>query len=103
MALGLSEPWVIENIKFDAVEKRLDIFLDFKKGASFSCPKCRKNGCKAYDTEEAVWKHLNFFQHTTYLHTRNVRTNCSDCGVLSAEVPWARPDSGFHSLIQGQI
>lgn len=103
MALGLSEPWTIEKIKFDAVEKRLDIYLDFKKGALFTCPKCRKQGCKAHDTIKSVWRHLNFFQHTTYLHARRPRTNCSDCGVLSAEVPWARPGSGFTYLFESFV
>jgi transposase len=103
MALGLSEPWTIENIKFDAVERRLDIFLDFKRGSSFACPKCGKKGCKAYDTEEAVWRHLNFFQHTTYLHARRPRTDCGDCGILSTDVPWARPGSGFTYLFESFV
>ncbi len=30
-ALGLSKPWNIEKIDFDAEAKRLDIFLDIQK------------------------------------------------------------------------
>ena len=103
MALGLYEPWSIENIEFNAAERRLDIFLDFKRGATFSCPKCGKKGCKAHDTKEAVWRHLNFFQHTTYLHARQPRTNCGDCGILTAEMPWARPGSGFTYLFESFV
>ena len=34
-ALGLQGPWFIQNIEFSSELKRLDIYIDFKKGSSF--------------------------------------------------------------------
>ncbi len=38
--LGLEEPWIIKEIKFDHKEKRVDIFIDFPRGSRFPCPVC---------------------------------------------------------------
>lgn len=102
MALGLQHPWFVEKIQFNAEGKRLDIYLDFPKGSEFACPRCGTKS-KAYDTEDKVWRHMNFFQHECYLHARIPRINCcgkDKCGVLLVEVPWARPQSGFTLLFE---
>jgi hypothetical protein len=31
--------------------------IDLAKGATFPCPKCARDGLKAYDTEEKTWRH----------------------------------------------
>ena len=101
-ALGLEQPWMVTKIDFKANEKRLDIFLDFPRGSEFFCPKCGAKS-KAYDTEEKVWRHLNFFQHECYLHARVPRVDCGgkdNCRILLVEVPWARPASGFTLLFE---
>ncbi len=59
---------------------------------------------KAYDTEQKTWRHLNFFQHETYIHARVPRVECPDgCGIKTVEVPWARPRSGFSLLFEALI
>jgi hypothetical protein len=63
MALGLLPPWMVVRSTFDAAAKRLDIHLDFPKGSRFVCPNCGASDCRAYETEEMTWCHLNFFQH----------------------------------------
>jgi len=60
-ALGIQEPWYVDRIEFLEVEKRIDIYLDFKKGGRFKCPMCGVE-VKAYDTTDKEWRHLNFFQ-----------------------------------------
>jgi len=35
LALGLTEPWFVSDTKFDPAAKRLDLFLDFKRGHAF--------------------------------------------------------------------
>jgi hypothetical protein len=35
LALGLTPPWFIEKVSFDPEQKRLDLFLDFKRGSKF--------------------------------------------------------------------
>jgi transposase len=103
LALSLVPPWMVETCHFDVGEKRLDITIDFERGGTFPCPECQREGCKAYDTEEKVWRHLNFFEHVTYLHARVPRVSCPGCGVKTAHVPWARPGSGFTLLFEALI
>ncbi len=103
LALGLEDPWMVREVRFDLGEGRLDIWLDFPRGATFSCPGCGEGGKKAYDTQEKTWRHLNFFEHRTYIHARLPRVECASCGVKTAEVPWARPGSGFTLLFEAYL
>lgn len=103
LALSLMPPWMVKDCTFDVSEKRLDIRIDFERGGTFSCPACGKSDCGAYDTEERTWRHLNFFEHVTYLHAWVPRVRCPDCGVKAAGVPWARPGSGFTLLFEAFV
>jgi len=103
-ALGLSAPWKVTEDSFSLEEKRLDITIDFEPGSTFSCPECGAEGAKAYDTQERTWRHLNFFQHETYLHARVPRVECpKGCGIKTVEVPWTRSGSGFTALFEALI
>jgi transposase len=103
MALGLVPPWMVKRSAFDATAKRLDIYLDFGKGSRFLCPECGAPDCPAYDTEEKIWRHLNFFQHEAFLHARVPRVTCKGCGIKQVSVPWARSDSGFTLLFEALV
>ena len=103
VALGLLPPWKVDRCDFDQTAGRLDIHLDFPRGSVFTCPVCQAAGCKAYDTEELTWRHLNFFQHQAFLHARTPRVDCSQCGIHRVTVPWARPDSGFTLLFEALV
>ena len=35
MALNVTDPWFVKDLKFDVEAKRLDIYIDFKKGSTF--------------------------------------------------------------------
>ena len=102
-ALGVQTPWQVTKCVFSTETERLDIWLDFQRGSGFACPSCGVLGCKAYDTEELEWRHLNFFQHQAYLHARTPRVECSQCGVKRVSVPWARPGSGFTLLFEAFV
>jgi len=101
-ALGLLPPWLVDHCSFTVEPGRLDIHLDFPRGSTFACPLCAAP-CKAYDTDILTWRHLNFFQHQTYLHARTPRVQCSLCGVHRVNVPWARPDTGFTLLFEAFV
>ena len=101
-ALGLLPPWLVDRCSFSVESGRLDIYLDFPRGSTFACPQCA-DPAKAYDTQPLTWRHLNFFQHQTYLHARTPRVECSRCGVHRVTVPWARPDSGFTLLFEAFV
>jgi transposase len=102
-ALGLVAPWKVVKIEFSAAEKRLDIHIDFDPGSLFLCPNCQSLG-KAYDTTEDCWRHLNFFQHATFLHARVPRCDCKSCNTIrKVDVPWARAGSGFTLLFEAFV
>jgi transposase len=101
LALGLAKPWQVVDLKFSKEEGRLDLWLDFVKGAKFPCPSCDETPeGEVHDTLERTWRHLNFFQYETYLHARVPRIRCGKCGVKQVDVPWARPGSGFTLLFE---
>ena len=102
-ALGLQPPWFVKSCSFDVDEKQLDVYLDFAPGAEFRCPHCGRSGCKAHDTLEKTWRHLNFFEHKAYLHARTPRIECPECGVKLVEVPSARPGAGFTLLFEAPV
>jgi transposase len=102
-ALGLSDPWQVTSVEFDPEAKRLDLRIDFPKGATFSCPECDRAGLKAYDTEEKTWRHMDFFQHQAYLTARVPRVECPEHKVRLVGVPWARERSGFTLLFEALV
>jgi transposase len=99
-ALGLTRPWQVSDLKFSKEDGRLDLWIDFVKGAKFPCSCGETTEGEVHDTLERTWRHLNFFQYETYLHARVPRVRCGTCGVKQVEVPWARPGSGFTLLFE---
>jgi transposase len=103
LALGLSKPWFVSSVEFEPEERRLELLIDFERGGVFPCSECGAADCKAYDTEEKSWRHLNFFQFETHLRARLPRVRCGKCGVLPVSPPWARPGSGFTLLFEALV
>ena len=100
--LGLEEPWIIKEIKFDHQGKRVDIFLDFPRGSKFPCPVC--GICYGvHDTEERTWRHLNIFQYPTYVHAREPGIKCKEHGKKTVNLPWARKGSGFSLHFEAMV
>lgn len=104
VALGIVTPWQVEGVEFSKETKRLDIRINFRRGAMFPCPVCGTL-VPVHDTTEKTWRHLNFFQYDAYLTARVPRVNCpnSGCGVKQISVPWARSGSGFTLLFEALI
>jgi len=102
-ALGLAEPWQVVRTEFDATARRLDLYLDFPKGARFPCPEGDQPACPVHDTEPKRWRHLDFFQHQAYLHARVPRVTCPMHGTRQVALPWARPGSGFTLLFEALL
>jgi transposase len=102
-ALGLEEPWEVVDVQFDPARRRLDLRIDFPKGARFPCPECGAAGCKVHDTERHTWRHMNFWQHETYLSARVPRVICPEHGTRQVQVPWARERSDFTLLFEAFV
>ncbi|MZP30593.1 ISL3 family transposase [Heliobacterium undosum] len=104
LALGLTPPWYVSETRFNAEVQELHITIDFLPGSEFACTACAEAGCKVHDSKERVWRHLNFFQHKTFIHARVPRTKCPRCGkVHQVSVPWSRPGSGFTLLFEAYV
>lgn len=101
LALGITDPWQVVGVSFSNENKRLDIKIDFKRGALFPCPVCG-DLVPAYDSVEKTWRHMNFFQYEAYLTARTPRVKCpkEGCGVKMVTVPWARSGSSFTLLFE---
>ena len=105
-ALGIKFPWSIKDVKFDEKKKRLDIYIDFKKGSEFYYEDEEsgiKGTFKAYDTVEKTWRHLNFFQHEAYLHARVPRVKIDNTKTRRVKPPWEGVNSGFTLLFEALI
>jgi transposase len=102
MALGITPPWFVNKLNLDTSKKRMDIYLEFTKGSKFLCPVC-KELCSIHDTKERIWRHLDFFQHETYLHAKVPRTKCIEHGVKVVELPWTRQNTGFTLFFEALV
>jgi transposase len=105
LALGLSSPRTLTRGEFDAVDGRLDLYVDFPRGSGswFACAQCGRDGRAVHDTKEETWRHLDFFQHRTLLHARAPRAACPECGVRKVATPWVRAGSGFTLLFEAYV
>jgi transposase len=102
-ALHINDPWFIKAINFDEENKRLDIQIDFKRGAKFSPLDEPDKSYTAYDSVEKTWRHLNFFEHECYLHARVPRVKNGDGKVKLISPPWSGVVKGFTLLFEALI
>lgn len=103
LALGLAEPWFVENIQFLPSETMpnthtLHLTLSFSKGSLFK--DATGTACPIHDTRYRKWRHIDFFQHECILHCNVPRIEATNGKVLSVSVPWARENSGFTLLFE---
>jgi transposase len=101
-ALGINSPWYVEDIRFDEANKRLEISLNFERGATFSVEGIPGEH-KAYDTVEKEWRHLNFFQHECILKARVPRIKTPDGEVRLVTPEWSGLANGFTLLFEALI
>ena len=80
----------------------MDLHVSFREGTRFPCPKCGGSH-PVHDCLERTWRHLNLFQHKTYLHARVPRTECPEHGVHQIAVPWGEERSGFTLLFEAFV
>ncbi|MEX3606562.1 MAG: ISL3 family transposase, partial [Burkholderia sp.] len=71
-ALGISDPWFVNSMDFDAAAKRLTGHIDFVAGSRFPHPEIA-GGYPVHATVVKRCRHLNFFQHDCFLEVRTPR------------------------------
>lgn len=98
--LGLEAPWHVSKVDLNLSRQRVDVYLEHRDGALWSCPQCGKK-LPAYDhKDERLWRHLDTMQLQTWVHARPPRVECPDHGVRQSEVPWAEPGSRFTKFFE---
>jgi transposase len=105
LALHIRAPWYIDHLTFDEKGKRLDIHLDFTKGATFSYTEDGRTeeNLPVHDTTRKKWRHLNFFEHECYLHARVPRVRLSNGSVRLVKAPWEGLAHGFTLLFEALL
>ena len=130
MALNITNPWIVNDIKFNSEDKKLNICIDFTRGSTFSYEyietktEIKKvtiddeeteiknkieigretfNDLKAYDTMNKTWRHLNFFEHECYIHARVPRVKLPNGKVKLIKVPWQGISNGFTLLFEALL
>lgn len=101
-ALGITEPWYIQGVDFNAGQKTLTIGIDFIAGSRFAVPGF-EGSHPAHDTVTKRYRHLNFFQHECHLEVRVPRVRLPDGGIRQVEPDWAGRLSGFTLLFEALI
>lgn len=102
-ALGIKAPWKIKSLSFNSSSHRLDINVDFERGAKFEyedTEKGEKSCYTAYDTVDKTWRHLNFFEHECYIHARTPRVKPKSGGIKLIMPPWSGVVAGFTLLFE---
>ena len=130
LALNITDPWYIADIDFNVESKRLDVYIDFVKGSTFSYEyieyetKITKetiddkdvetvtkveigretfDNLKGYDTTKKKWRHLNFFEHECYLHARVPRVKLPNGKTKLIKTPWEGLSNGFTLLFEALL
>ncbi len=101
-ALGISSPWYIDDVDFNVEEKRLNIHVNFERGAMFVAG-TDPVAYKAYDTVSKSWRHLNFFEHECCLTARVPRIKSADGSVTLVMPPWSGVVPGFTLLFEALL
>jgi transposase len=130
LALNITDPWFVSDLNFNVESKRLDVYIDFKRGSTFSYEYVeyktetkkeiidneekeittkieigRENfdNLKVYDTKKKTWRHLNFFEHECYLHARVPRVKLPNGKTKLIKVPWEGLSNGFTLLFEALL
>ena len=98
---GIEAPWLLEKVEVDE-NKDLHMYVKYKRGERFKCNQCQEL-CPVYDTVNKTWRHLNCFEHKTYIHCKVPRVKCEKHGVHLVEVPWAKVNTGFTLLFEAFV
>ena len=101
-ALGISAPWSVKSVEFDAAAKLLTVLIDFAPGTRFPAPGVAGQH-PVHDTVAKDYRHLNFFQHECHLRVRTPRVKLPDGSVRIVEPEFSGRLAGFTLLFEAMI
>jgi len=101
-ALGITKPWSVKAVDFDAARKVLTIKVDFAVGTRFPAPGAQ-GVHPVHDTQTKRLRHLDFFQHECFLEVRTPRVKLPDGRVVLVQPDWVGKLAGFTLLFEALI
>lgn len=101
-ALGITAPWYVRSVDFDAAQRQLNITVDFVAGSRFGYAGVAGEH-PVHDTQIKRLRHLNFFQHECFLEVRVPRVRLPDGSVRLVEPGWVGQLSGFTLLFEALV
>jgi transposase len=93
--LALEEPWRVQQVTLEPKDKRLDVSLEHRPGATFSCAECGQPRPIYDHLASRSWRDLDQGKFLTWLHARVPRVSCPEHGVRQVLIPWALPGARF--------
>jgi transposase len=93
--LRLGRERVVRVTLFEGAEEQVLVELARPQRRRMRCPHCGFATRATYDRSVRTWRHLDALRTRCLLRCEVRRIVCPDCGVVSEEVPWARPGSRF--------
>ena len=102
LALGITKPWYVNGVDFNAAQKTLTISVDFVAGTRFPVPDVA-GVHPVHDTQIKRLRHLNFFQHECFLHVRTPRVKLPDGKVAQYQPDWFGKLAGFTLLFEALV
>lgn len=100
--LGIKEPWQVSRVELDASKAEVIVHVEQGENAGLCCPNCGKVS-PGYDSRTRRWRHLDTCQYKTILVADVPRVKCEEHGVVTVQVPWAEPGSGFTTLFEALV
>lgn len=64
LALNLTEPWYVSDVKFDESSGKNQLHIEIKRKKRHVFSEC----AKVHDKKERTWRQLNFFEHECFLY-----------------------------------
>jgi transposase len=105
MMFGISEPLYIEKIETKHKEREMHIYVNFRKGTLFVCPKCGREENPVNNTTNKTWRTLDMHHYKTWIHFRTPYISCcsGECGTPLYTPPWANMGSKFTKYFEAFV
>jgi transposase len=79
----------------EGADERVVVDIARPERRAMRCPGCGHRTRSVYDRSTRSWRHLDALRTPCLIRAEVRRIDCPSCGVVSEEVPWARPGSRF--------
>src|ERR1700741_4572197 len=101
-ALGITAPWYVQGVDFDAARRALTIAVDFVAGTRFSYPGVVGEH-PVHEMQIKRLRHPNFFHQECFLEVRVPRVRLPDGSVRLLQPDWMGKLDGFTLLFEAFV